>query len=70
MTVKYNSFSGTCYEYYDILEIKDNPELNCFILKNSEGEIHIPKYEGINLIIDTDKSKLEYREGICNGIFN
>lgn len=64
MTVKYNSFSGTCYEYYDILEIKDNPELNFFILKNSEGEIHILKYEGINLIIDTNKNKLDKKENL------
>lgn len=54
MTVKYNSFSGTCYEYHDIIELKDFPELNFFILKSPTDEFHIPKYEGINLIIDTD----------------
>lgn len=64
MTVKYNSFSGTCYEYYDILEIKDYPNLNFFILRSETNEYRIPKYDGIDLIVDTDKNKLDKKENM------
>lgn len=54
MTVKYSSFSGTCYEYHDIIELKDFPELNFFILKSPTDEFHIPKYSDLELIIQYD----------------
>lgn len=54
ITVKYRSFSGTDYIYHNIIEIKDYPDLAIFILKSSTDEYYLPKYAGINLLIDTD----------------
>lgn len=54
MKVKYNRYKDTIYEYLNILEIKDYPDLNFFILKSATNEYCIPKYDGIDLIIDMD----------------